>query len=74
MFRPGAIQQKKGVKAKSRWSNLFYFLFSPLLAILKIVFPHSMTSTIAIGKAMIVVTADGYGKKHLANRDINRLA
>ena len=73
MFRPGIIRPMKDVRAKTKSVNRFYAEFSPLLALISLVFPHSMTSTVAIGRAMIVVTADGYEKDHLGNRDMNQL-
>ena len=74
MFRPGVIQPLKGVRAKSKWINLTYALFKPLIWLIKIIFPHSITTSAAMGQAMINAVARGHEKQHLGNREINLLA
>ena len=74
MFRPGVIQPLKGVRAKSDWVNLTYALFSPLFWIIRIIFPHSITTSAALGQAMINAVTHGHERQHLGNRDINLLA
>lgn len=74
MFRPGIIRPLRGVRAKSLWVNLAYKIFWPLFPILRVLWPNSYTTTVAIGRAMIAAAHGGYGKHHLENRDINSLA
>jgi len=74
MFRPGVIQPLKGVRAKSDWLNFTYALLRPLIWITKMIFPHSITTSAALGQAMINAVTGGPEKQHLGNRDINLLA
>jgi hypothetical protein len=41
---------------------------------LKCVIPNQVTTTQAVGRAMLSVAKKGYKKKYLENVDINRLA
>ena len=74
MFRPGVIQPLKGVRAKSNGINFTYALFKPVIWLIKIIFPHSITTSAAMGQAMINAVARGHEKQHLGNREINLLA
>ena len=46
----------------------------PLYPLLKSLFPYSITTSQAMGKAMIALMLKGYGKKVLGPSDINLLA
>ena len=74
IFRPGYIQPMKGIRSKTTAYNLVYLMFKPLYPLLKLIIPGFVTSTVAVGIAMINVVLNGYSKKHLENRDINSMA
>lgn len=74
MFRPGLIQQLRGVRSKVKMYQAFYTVFRPVVAMLRRLFPGSVTTTVAIGRALIQVAAAGHDKPILEPRDINRLA
>lgn len=72
MFRPGFIQPLKGIRSKTPLYNRFYAVTKPFYPFLKR-FTGFITDTQRVGKAMIRVVLDGYGKKHLENGDINAI-
>jgi uncharacterized protein YbjT (DUF2867 family) len=74
MFRPGIIQAKRGVAPKGTGARLLYAVLGPpLIPLLKLVAPNSITTTERVGRAMIRAVTQGYEKKHLENADINAL-
>lgn len=73
MFRPGMIVPKRGVRSGTAWINGLLIVLAPVLAALRPVFPHSITTTVAIGKAMLNVTANGYTDRILENKDISAI-
>jgi uncharacterized protein YbjT (DUF2867 family) len=73
MFRPGFIQPMDGVTSKTRLYATVYRWTGPLLPLLRRVFPRFVTTTRAVGRAMIAVAADGSPKPILETRDINAL-
>jgi uncharacterized protein YbjT (DUF2867 family) len=73
MFRPGMIVPKRGVRSGTAWINGLLVVLGPVLMALRPVFPGSITTTVAIGKAMLNVTANGYAKHILESRDITAL-
>ena len=73
MFRPGYIQPLKGIKSRTKWYNLVYTIFKPFYFLLKSL-KNSVTNTTALAKAMIKVAANGYEKRILESRDINKIA
>jgi hypothetical protein len=54
--------------------NAIYSVISPLYPVLKTLFPGSITTTRAVGRAMIAATRNGAAKRVLETPDINRLA
>jgi uncharacterized protein YbjT (DUF2867 family) len=74
MFRPGYIHPTHGIKSRTALYNAFYVVLKPLYPVLKTLFPTSVTTNEAIGKAMIAVALNGYSKHILNPADINRLA
>jgi uncharacterized protein YbjT (DUF2867 family) len=74
MFRPGFIQPLKGVRSKTRWYQAIYTALGPLYPLLSRVAPRYVTTTEAIGRAMIRAVVNGYPKPILESEDINRLA
>jgi hypothetical protein len=73
MFRPGLIQAMRGVKSKTKLYNALYAVLGFLVPLLRRLFPHSVTTTVIVGRALIQVAAVGYSKPHLETRDINQL-
>jgi uncharacterized protein YbjT (DUF2867 family) len=74
MFRPGFIQPLHGIVSKTPLYRLLYSCIGWLYPILKCVIPNQVTTTQAVGRAMLSVAKKGYKKKYLENVDINRLA
>jgi len=74
MFRPGAIQPKHGIRSKTALYRGLYVVLSPFLWVVKLVSPDSLTTTEAVGRAMIRVAADGAPEPLVSTREINRLA
>lgn len=73
MFRPGYIQPMRGVRSKTPQYQAFYAVLGALSPVLRRVAPGYVTNTVALGRALIRVAAEGYPKKILETRDINRL-
>ena len=73
-FRPGYIQPFKGVRSKTRLYQAFYDVLGWLYPVLRRLLPRHVTTTENMGRAMIRVAAEGYGKRVLENPDINALA
>ncbi len=74
MFRPGFIEPMRGVRSGTRLYQAFYSALGPLLPLARRLFPKSVTTTVAVGRAMIRVAESGDAKKILGPEDINRLA
>jgi hypothetical protein len=73
MFRPGLIIPLKGVRSKTRVYQAFYVVLRPIFPILRRLAPRYVTTTVNIGRAMIQVAINGYGKTILESDDIDRL-
>jgi uncharacterized protein YbjT (DUF2867 family) len=74
MFRPGYIHPMHGIKSRTALYNALYVVLKPLYPVFKTLSPDSVTTTEAIGKAMIAIAAKGDAKHILDPVDINRLA
>ncbi len=74
MFRPGFIQPLDGIKSSTPLYNTIYKVVNPLFPLLKAVFPSGVTTTRAVGKAMVAAVRNGSPKRVLETADINRLA
>jgi len=74
MVRPGFIQPMRGVRSGTPLYRVFYVVLGPLLPALRRMFPRQITTTVAVGRAMIALAAHGDKKKVLDPEDINRLA
>jgi len=74
MFRPGIIQPMKGVRSKTWIYQAAYTMTRPLLPVLRRLFPGQVTTSVAVGRAMINVVTRGYPKRILETTDINSLA
>lgn len=73
MFRPGVIQPLHGIKSKTTSYRVFYALFAPLFPILRAIFPKQITTTEALGKAMLAIAKHGADKHVLESKDIATL-
>jgi hypothetical protein len=73
MFRPGAIQPLHGIRSKTGWYRAVYAITGPLYPVLVRLFPGAVTTTEAVGRAMINVAYSGNDKAILETADINRI-
>ncbi|GAC1691574.1 MAG: epimerase [Gemmatimonadaceae bacterium] len=73
MFRPGLIIPLHGIQSRTSWYRILYALAVPLYPALRRLFPHAVTTTEQIGRAMLAVARRGYVKAVLEPRDINAL-
>ncbi len=71
-FRPGMIIPLRGIKSKTGWYNAIYVVLRPFFGYFKKL--DSVTTTTAIGNAMINSITANQELKHLENQDINVLA
>jgi uncharacterized protein YbjT (DUF2867 family) len=71
MFRPGVIVPLDGVQSKTKLYRVLYVILGPLLPLLRGRFPKYVTSTEQIGRAMLKVAKQGWGKRVLESADIN---
>ncbi len=74
MLRPGLIQPLRGVRSRTSLYQAFYTIFGFLLPLLGRLAPDQLTTTVAVGRALIRLAAEGYPSRILATSDINRLA
>jgi uncharacterized protein YbjT (DUF2867 family) len=74
MFRPGFIQPMHGIKSKTRLYRILYAVLGPLFPLWKVIIPKYVSTTEAVGRAMIAVVKRGAPMPVLENRDINRIA
>jgi hypothetical protein len=72
MFRPGAIQPMDGIRSKTALYQAVYSLTGPLLPLLQRAFPHAVTTTTQLGRAMLTVAKEGAPASILETRDITR--
>lgn len=72
MFRAGAVLPEKGVKSSTGWYNILYVILKPFFPLLKKM--DSITTSVAVGQAMINSMLFPQEFKHLENADINNLA
>ncbi|MEW1862033.1 NAD(P)H-binding protein [Streptomyces sp. NBC_00669] len=74
MFRPGWIQPLHGERSRTGWYRVMYKATSWLYPVLRRVAPKHVTTTQALGRAMLAVARlDGQGPHVLHSPEINRL-
>lgn len=73
MFRPGFIEPLDGVMPKNKWLKLLLKAMGPLIPVIMKLFPHYVTTTRSIGRAMIRAAKVGVRQKVLESWDINEL-
>jgi uncharacterized protein YbjT (DUF2867 family) len=74
MFRPGIIQPLHGVRSKTGVYRAAYAVLSPLFPVVKAMAPGLVTTSEALGRAMIRAARDGVDERVLETTDINRIA
>jgi uncharacterized protein YbjT (DUF2867 family) len=74
MFRPGFIQPLHGIQSRTPAYRILYVLLAPLVALMKLFAPSSVTTTERVGRAMLEAARRGAPKPILTNADINALA
>ena len=73
MFRPGYIQPLHGIVSRTRFLRVLYAMLGPLYPLLKRLFPRYVTTTEALGRAMIQVAKQGAPRPVLENHDLDTL-
>lgn len=77
MFRPGVVQPERGMASKTPLYRAGYAVTAPLFPVLRRVAPGLVTTTRALGRAMIAVAAAGPGdadtRRIRRPKDIDRL-
>jgi uncharacterized protein YbjT (DUF2867 family) len=69
-FRPGIIQPTRGVRSKVGWYNAAYTLMGPVFPLLNRVAPSYVTTTDAIGRAMLRAVRVGFPRRVVTNADL----
>lgn len=75
VFRPGIVQPVRGIPSKTRLYRTLYTVTAPLFPVLRRIAPNLITTTEALGRAMIAVAEPGAdtSTRILRSQDINRL-
>ncbi|WP_260735241.1 NAD(P)H-binding protein [Tunturiibacter lichenicola] len=73
MFRIGFIQPLHGIVSKTKSYRIFYQVLSPILPLLRSLFPRQILTTEQVGRAMILVAKNGFPKPVLESKDISSL-
>ena len=74
LFRPGYIQPVKGVVSVTRLYRAAYSTLGVLYPLWKALFPRMLTTSEALGRAMIEAAMDGGPSRVIGVEEINRLA
>lgn len=74
MFRPGVIVPKKGVKSSTTLYAVLIVIFKPLMHLMNAINPNSLTTSVKIGKAMIVAAEGSHPSGVFGPREINQLS
>jgi uncharacterized protein YbjT (DUF2867 family) len=72
-FRPGLIQPMHGIKSKTGLYRAAYAVATPLFPLIRAVAASHVTTSEAVGRAMIAVARKAPDKRVLENDDINEL-
>ncbi len=73
IFRPGVIQPLHGIRSKTWLYQAVYDLGKPILPWLRRKFPDKITTTEAIGRAMLQVAKRGADRPILKSQDFERV-
>jgi uncharacterized protein YbjT (DUF2867 family) len=74
MFRPGLIVPMHGIKSRTTLYRVAYLILSPIVPVIRALFPNAVTTTERVGRAMIAVARAGYATAILEPVDINAAA
>jgi uncharacterized protein YbjT (DUF2867 family) len=74
IFRPAVVQPLHGIQSRTGWYRTLYTLTKPLIPALMKMAPAYVTTTEAIGRAMLEVVRHGAPAKVLESRGINLVA
>lgn len=74
MFRPGVIQPLHGARSKTTSYRVMYTIATPLMPVLRWIFPDQILTTVQIGRAMLAVARHGFPKRVLESKDIRTAA
>jgi uncharacterized protein YbjT (DUF2867 family) len=69
-FRPGFIQPTQGIISKTRLYRSAYAVTAPLMPLLKRIAPKYVTSTDALGQAMLRAVRTGYPDHRVENENL----
>ena len=73
MLRPGGIQPAHGERSPHAWMRTFYAVGAPLMGLGVRLLPSVMTSTAAMGRALLALAAMEAPPAVVENAGINRL-
>jgi len=73
IFRLALIQPVHGAVSRTPSYRLFYMAAAPLMPLLRMLFPASVTNTELVGRAMLEVARHGAPRPLLDSRDVNVL-
>jgi uncharacterized protein YbjT (DUF2867 family) len=73
MFRIGFIQPLHGIVSKTKSYRIFYQILTPILPLLRSLFPRQILTTEQVGQAMLLVAKNGFPKPVLESKDISSL-
>jgi uncharacterized protein YbjT (DUF2867 family) len=73
VVRPGFVEPLHGVKSRTAWYRLFYAITSPVLPILRRMFPAWILTTEDIGRAMLELARRGAPRRVLESGDVRAL-
>ena len=72
MFRPGLIVPMHGIKSRTTLYRVSYAILSPVMPLIRRIFPKAVTTTEQMGRAMLAVAERGNPRAVLEAADINR--
>lgn len=69
-FRPGFIQPMHGVRSRTGWYNAAYTVIGPLVPVLRRIAPRFVTTTDAVGRAMLRAARGGFENRVVTTADM----
>lgn len=73
VFRPAFVQPLHGISSRTTSYNVLYRIVSPLVPVIRWMFPKFVTTTERVGRAMLRVVKQGADKRLLENWEIDQL-
>ncbi len=71
VFRPAFIRPEHGIRSRTAAYRILYAILARLVPLVQALFPHYVTTTTKVGRAMLNVARFGDPKAILENQDIN---